>query len=182
MPSLLLHLTALERLAARPAGLPEDFVRALAKDLAYARFGAALPDLPLCEGLGGVLNASFSGRDWPPFARLFHERAPVGLGLKMAELVASGALVGTEAGLALLAGYFTHLSLDRTLHPRVDELVLRHRRKGEHALLAHRQIEWTQTLFYLREVHGADLMGSPDRKSTRLNSSHSGESRMPSSA
>src|SRR5690242_1529534 len=161
MPSLLLHLTAIERLAANPGELPEDFVRALSEDLAYARFGSALPDLPLCEGVRGGLNACYSGRDWPLFARLYHERAPVDLGLKMAELVAAGALVGTEAGLALLAGYFTHLSLDRTLHPRVDGLVVRHRRRGEHALTAHRKIEWTQTLFYLRELHGVDLVGSP---------------------
>jgi hypothetical protein len=161
MPSLLLHLTAIERLAANPGELPEDFVSALAEDLAYARFGAALPDLPLCEGLSGAFSVCFSGRELPPFARLYHERAPVGMGLKMAELVAAGALVGTEPGLALLAGYFTHLSLDRALHPLVDRLVVQHRRRGEHALAAHRQIEWTQTLFYLRELYGMDLVGSP---------------------
>ena len=160
MPSLLLHLTAIERLAANPGELPEDLIRALSEDLAYARFGAALPDLPLCEGLSGGLKACFSGSDWPLFARLYHEKAPVSLGLKMAELVAAGALVGTEAGLALLAGYFTHLSLDRTLHPRVDGLVIRHRRRGEHALVAHRKIEWAQTLFYMRELHGVELVGS----------------------
>ena len=165
MPSLLLHLTAIERLAANPGDLPEDFVRALSEDLAYARFGAALPDLPLCEGVKGGLSACYSGQDWPHFARLYHEKAPVGMGLKMAELVAAGALVGTEAGLALLAGYFMHLSLDRALHPRVDSLVIRHRRRGEHALAAHRQIEWTQTLFYLRELHGVDLVGSPRLRS-----------------
>ncbi|PTL82613.1 hypothetical protein DAT35_17615 [Vitiosangium sp. GDMCC 1.1324] len=164
MPSLLLHLTAIERLAANPGALPEDFVRALTEDLAYARFGAALPDLPLCEGIR-ALHSCHGGRDWPHFARLYHERAPVGLGLKMAELVAAGALVGTEAGLALLAGYFTHLSLDRALHPHVDRLVVRHRRRGEHALAAHRKIEWTQTLFYLRELHGVDLVGSPRLRS-----------------
>ncbi|HEY0095799.1 MAG TPA: zinc dependent phospholipase C family protein, partial [Archangium sp.] len=161
MPSLLLHLTAIERLAANPGELPEDFVRALSEDLAYARFGAALPDLPLCEGVRGGLRACYSGQDWPAFARLYHEKAPVGMGLKMAELVAAGALVGTEAGLALLAGYFTHLSLDRSLHPHIDSLVVRHRRQGEHALVAHRKIEWTQTLFYLRELHGVELLGSP---------------------
>jgi hypothetical protein len=165
MPSLLLHLTAIERLAANPGELPEDLVRALSEDLAYARFGAALPDLPLCDGLRGGLNACSSGTDLPLFARLYHERAPVGMGLKMAELVAAGALVGTEAGLALLAGYFTHLSLDRVLHPHIDSLVVRHRRMGEHALVAHRKIEWTQTLFYLRELHGVDLVGSPRLRS-----------------
>ncbi len=160
MPTLLLHLTAIERLAAHPGELPEDIARALAEDLPYARFGAALPDLPLCEGVRGSLSALLPERDLPLFVRLYHERAPVGLGLKMAELVATGALVGTEPGLALLAGYFTHLCLDRRLHPEVDRLVSRHRRRQKPELATHRQIEWAQTLFYLRELHGEEVLGS----------------------
>jgi hypothetical protein len=161
MPSLLLHLTAIEQLASHPGSLPTDIARALAEDLPYARFGAALPDLPLCEGLRGGIAALLPERELPPFARLYHERAPVGLGLKMGELVATGALVGTEPGLALLAGYFTHLCLDRRLHPQVDRLVALHRRKEDTALDAHRKIEWAQTLFYLRELHGMEMVGSP---------------------
>ena len=161
MPSLLLHLTALEQLAAHPGSLPPDIARALAEDLPYARFGAALPDLPLCEGLRGGLAVLLPEQEVPPFARLYHERAPVGLGLKMGELVATGALVGTEPGLALLAGYFTHLCLDRRLHPEVDRLVAKHRRKEDTSLDAHRKIEWAQTLFYLRELHGMEMLGSP---------------------
>ena len=49
------------------------------------------------------------------FSQLFHIRAPVLLGLKMAELVSLGALVGTDAGHAFVAGYFTHLVIDRAL-------------------------------------------------------------------
>ncbi|MBN1205108.1 MAG: hypothetical protein JXB05_09315 [Myxococcaceae bacterium] len=161
MPTLLLHLTAIEQLAAHPGSLPADIARALAEDLPYARFGAALPDLPVCEGLRGGLSALLPERELPAFARLYHERAPVGLGLKMGELVATGALVGTEAGLAVLAGYFTHLCLDRRLHPEVDRLVARHRRKDQRALGAHREIEWSQTLFYLRELHGMETLGTP---------------------
>ncbi|CAM4493481.1 MULTISPECIES: hypothetical protein [Myxococcus] len=161
MPTLLMHLTAIERMAANPGELPADWVRALSEDLPYARFGAALPDLPLCEGIRGGLAAFLPERELPHFARLYHERAPVGFGLKMAELVASGALVGTEPGLAVLAGYFTHLCLDRRLYPVVDRLVVRHRRRGERALEAHRDIEWAQTLFYLRELHGMELLGTP---------------------
>ncbi|CAM3497337.1 hypothetical protein G4177_11155 [Corallococcus sp. ZKHCc1 1396] len=160
MPTLLLHLTAIERLASHPEGLPADWVRALSEDLPYARFGAALPDLPLCAGVRGGLSLLLPEAGWPPLARLYHERAPVGLGLKMAELVATGALVGTEAGLAILAGYFTHMALDRRLHPLVDALVLRHRRKGERAWDARRQVEWAQTLFFLREQDGTDGVGT----------------------
>src|SRR5512140_1921954 len=160
MPTLLLHLTAIEQLAAHPGNLPPDIAKALTEDLPYARFGAALPDLPLCEGWRGGLASLLPERELPTFARLYHERAPVGLGLKMGELVATGALVGTEAGLALLAGYFTHLCLDRRLHLEVDRLVALHRRKEESALDAHRQIEWAQTLFYLRELHGMETLGT----------------------
>jgi hypothetical protein len=159
MPTMLLHLTAIERLAANPGELPADLVRALSEDLPYARFGAVLPDLPMFEGWRGGLSLLLPEREMPLFSRLYHEHAPVGFGLKMAELVATGALVGTEPGLALLAGYFTHLCLDRALHSEVDKLVVRHRRRGERALVAHRQIEWSQTLFFLRELHGVDLVG-----------------------
>lgn len=160
MPTLLLHLTAIERLASRPGDLPADLSRVLSEDLPYARFGAVLPDLPLCEGVRGSLSALMPERELPLFARLYHERAPVGFGLKMAELVATGALVGTDAGLALLAGYFSHLCLDRRLHPEVDRLVARHRRREESPLRSHRQIEWAQTLFYLRELHGVEVLGT----------------------
>jgi hypothetical protein len=161
MPTLLLHLTAIEQLAAHPGSLPPDIAHALAEDLPYARFGAALPDLPSCEGLRGGLGALLPEKELRPFTRLYHERAPVGLGLKMGELVATGALVGTEPGLALLAGYFTHLCLDRRLHPEVDRLVARHRRKEDSELDAHRKIEWSQTLFYLRELHGMEMLSNP---------------------
>jgi hypothetical protein len=161
MPTLLLHLTAIESLAAHPGELPGDLVRALEEDLAYARFGAALPDLPLCAGVRGALWACAPGGELPPWARRYHEGAPVGLGLKMAELVAAGALVGTEPGLALLAGYFTHLSLDRVLCAPVERLTERHRRRGESAWQARCRIEWAQALFYHRELHGEDLLGRP---------------------
>ena len=160
MPTLLLHLTSVERLARCPELAP-DFRRALGEDLAYARFGTALPDLPLCDGVAGAVSAVLRPRRaLPRWALRFHEGAPVALGLKMAELVASGALVGTEPGLALVAGYFTHLALDRALHPWVGLLVARHRRPAESELEAHHRIEWAQTLFFLRETQGRELLGT----------------------
>jgi hypothetical protein len=160
MPTMLLHLTAIERLAAQPGGLPPDIARALSEDLPYARFGAVLPALPLCEGLRGGVSALVPVQELSTFARLYHEHAPVGLGLKMAELVATGALVGTEPGLALLAGYFLHLCLDRRLHGEVERMVVAHRRRGMRALEAHQHIEWAQTLFYLRELSGQEPLGT----------------------
>lgn len=160
MPTLLLHLIAVERLSADPRELPPAMARAVVEDLPYARFGAALPSLPLLEGARGVLSF---GRPRPPDERVrrFHERAPVAFGLKLAELVSTGALVGSDAGLAVVCGYFTHLCLDRALAPVVDALVPRHRKPGESEEEARARIVWLQALFYLRELHGKDMVGTP---------------------
>ncbi len=161
MPSLLLHMAAVERLAADETGLPAEISRALREDVEYARLGAALADLPEYGGFRGKLSPLFPARESPRFARLFHGRAPVAMGLKMAELVANGALVGTEPGLAFVSGYFNHVCLDRRLNPLVDRLVARHRRSGEDERAARRRIDWTQALFYVRELHGTELLGNP---------------------
>lgn len=160
MPALLLHLTALERLALQPERLPPTFGRALGRDLEYARLGAALPELPLYAGLRGTLDGFFAPRGVPEWYERFHEREPALFGLKMAELVAAGALVGFHAGRAFVAGYFTHLCLDRHLHPLTRALAERHKTLSETLLQAQRRIEWAQALFYVREVHGASLLGT----------------------
>ncbi|HLL55748.1 MAG TPA: zinc dependent phospholipase C family protein [Myxococcaceae bacterium] len=160
MPSLLLHAAAVERLAEPGRGLPPEMERALQEDLEYARLGAFLPDLPWFDGLHAGLSLILPRKE-PRFARVFHDRAPVAMGLKMAELVSLGALVGTEAGLAFVCGYFTHLCLDRVLHPVVEELALRHRLPREEPWQSHRRIEWAQALFYLQDMHGRDIVGTP---------------------
>jgi hypothetical protein len=154
-------MAAVERLAADSATLPPEIARALDEDLEYARLGAALADLPDFAGMRGGLGPLFPDREEPPFMRLFHGRAPVAMGLKMAELVANGALVGREPGLAFIAGYFNHLCLDRRLNPLVGRLVARHRRSGEPERAARRRVDWTQALFYVRDLHGRELLGSP---------------------
>jgi len=161
MPALLLHLTVTERLAADARRLPPTVARALQEDLEYARFGAALPDLPRYAGWrGGVVP--FRPRLAPShFARLFHGYAPVAMGLKMVELVGMGALVGKEPGLAFLSGYFSHLCLDRVLHPVVDALAARHREPHESSEAAHGRIDWLHALFFLRDLHGRDMAGNP---------------------
>jgi hypothetical protein len=160
MPTLLLHLIAVERLSADPRDLPPPMARALVDDLPYARFGAALPSLPLLEGARGVLSF---GRPRPVDARVraFHERAPVAFGLKLAELVSSGALVGSDAGLAVVCGYFTHVCVDRALTPLLDALVPQQRKVGETLDEARARIVWLQALFALRELHGRDMVGQP---------------------
>ncbi len=159
MPALLLHLAVVDRLATDPQGLPPEIARALDQDLAYTRLGAAIADLPDFGGMWGGLESSWGPAPVAPFTRLFHARAPVTMGLKMAELVSNGALVSNEAGLAFVTGYFVHLCLDRQLHPLVDRLVMQYREADESPHLAHRRIEWAQALFFLREQHGRDLLG-----------------------
>jgi hypothetical protein len=160
MPALLLHLTAVDRLAAHANTLPPEFSRAISEDLEYARFGAALPELPWFGGLTLGVQA-WIGRSEPPhFSRLLKERAPVAFGLKAAELVANGALVGTEAGLAFLTGYFTQLCISRALEPIAARLLSTHRLVGESDAACRQRIEWTWALFYLEELHAGSTMGT----------------------
>jgi hypothetical protein len=161
MPAIFTHLTAVERLAAHVNTLPAEFTKALGEDLEYARFGAALPELPwfgrLSLGLGAWL-----GKGMPPhFAKLFSTKAPVAFGLKVAELVSNGALVGVEAGLAFLAGYVTQLAVSRALEPLVQALVVTHRRQGETPDDARNRIEWAQSLALMQDLHGSPLVGTP---------------------
>lgn len=158
MPALLLHLTAVERLAAHVNTLPTDFSKALGEDLEYARFGAALPTLPWFGSWGAGLSA-WLGRGEPPhYAQLISERAPVSFGLKAAELVSNGALVGIEAGLAFVGGYFTQLCVTRAIEPMMTEL----RRTTTHSRAT---IEWSWSLSYMQELHGSTLVGTPALRS-----------------
>lgn len=160
MPALLLHLTAVDRLAAHANTLPPEFARAVSEDPEYARFGAALPELPWFGGLVVGVQAWFGRSESPHFSRLLAERAPVAFGLKAAELVANGALVGTEAGLAFLAGYFTQVCVSRALEPLAQRLVASHRLPKETELAARQRIEWIWSLFYLEELHGGASVAS----------------------
>lgn len=159
MPALLFHIAAIEELAEAPALLPPEVARALREDLEYARLGAALPDLPWYEGFRGSLGLLWPRREPPLFARLFHQRAPVAMGLKIAQLVASGALVGREPGLAFVCGYFSHFTVDRALRPLVQALAVRDRRERESLEDAHRRVEWTQALFHLERRYGRQVVG-----------------------
>lgn len=160
MPSLLLHAAAIDRLAAQSDTLPRRMATAVVEDLEYARLGAFLPDLPLYGNLKALRLEPATDKA-SHFAHLFHHRAPVTLGLKLAELVAMGALVGTEAGHAFLCGYFTHLTVDRALSPREFELAERFRRPNHTVGATHDRIEWLQGLWYLQSLHGKDLAGDP---------------------
>jgi hypothetical protein len=149
-----MHLTAVERLAAHVNTLPAEFSKALGEDLEYARFGAALPELPWFGGWSLGLEAWLGRGDAPRFTRAITERAPVAFGVKASELVSNGALVGSEAGLAFVAGYFTQLCVSRALEPLMQK-VLGAQRLGRTA------VEWSWSLSLMQELHGSPLVGTP---------------------
>lgn len=161
MSALLTHLTAVERLAAHINELPAEFARALGEDLEYARFGAALPQLPRFGGMVQGVDTWLARGHRPHFTELMTARAPVHFGLKAAELVSNGALIGMEAGLAWLAGYFTQLCVSRSLEPVMRRLLATQRAQGEAEDAARARIEWTQSLFFMQDLHGSSLVGSP---------------------
>ncbi|MBL9039487.1 MAG: hypothetical protein JNG84_13290 [Archangium sp.] len=160
MPSLLTSLTAVERLSAHSTSLPPEFAKALGDDLQYARFGAALPELPWFGGWALGLDAWSRRARAPHFTALLHGTAPVAFGVKAAELVSNGALVGVDAGLAFLAGYFTQLGIARALEPMVSALIVAHRKPGETELAARHRIEWAQALLLMQDLHGSPMVGT----------------------
>lgn len=161
MPAFLTYLTAVERLSAHVNSLPQEFTRALGEDLEYARFGAALVELPWFGGWKLGLDAWLGHGPPPTFTKLMRERAPVAFGLKAAELVSNGALVGTEAGLAFVAGYFTQMCVSRALEPLVQSLVVSHAKAKESPSAARHRIEWAQSLALMQDLHGSPLVGTP---------------------
>lgn len=163
MPATLVHLVGVERLALASQGLPTPLAKALVEDLEYARLGAVLLDLPWYGSAGAELARVAFGHAAPIPARyeLFH-RAPVEVGLRMSEIVSRGALVGREAGLAFVVGYFTHLALERRLVPLVIARLgvsIPVDDAGFHAL---RGVEWVQSLLWIRETFGHDPMGTEE--------------------
>lgn len=163
MPETIVHLVGVERLALAPAGLPAPVAKALVEDLEYARLGAAWLDLPWYRSVAGELARITLGyaAPTPPALELLHTE-PIRVGLRLGETVARGALVGTEAGLALVAGYFLHLSLDRSLAGPMARLLGEADAGDRGALHARRGVEWVQSLLWLRETLGYDPLGTPE--------------------
>lgn len=161
MPAFFTYLTAVERLAAHVNTLPQEFTKALAEDLEYARFGAILPELPWFGSRTLALDAWLARGEPPRFTKLMTAKAPVGFGIKATELVSNGALVGVEAGLAFLAGYCTQVCVSRALEPVVQTVIAAHRKPGESDLAARSRIEWAQSLFLMQDLHGSPLVGTP---------------------
>ena len=69
--------SAVERLAANAGSLPQEFARALGEDLEYARFGAALPELPWFGAIASGVQAFLGRGTAPHYATQFRDQAPV---------------------------------------------------------------------------------------------------------
>jgi hypothetical protein len=156
---VLVHLAAISELSRPDDPLPPEMARALSEDLEYARLGVVLPDLPIFEGVRGGVGLASVRLEPPAMAQKLHGHAPQRLGLKLAELVANGALVGTEAGLALLCGYFTHLCLDEVLHPAWERLAQLSSGGGWQA---QRRAAFSQSVAYLTRRFGRPMLGDPE--------------------
>ena len=163
MAHVLVHTIAISDLASEPDRLSPALAAALAEDLEYARFGAVLPDLPYFERPIASAVSRLAGRAplRPPQATLFHNGAPVGLGLRLCELVGSASMVGRTPGLAVVAGYFSHLAVDRVLCPPVQRLEQEIAAPGEAGRSAE-EIEFGQAMRLAAERLGPDVVGHPE--------------------
>jgi hypothetical protein len=161
MAHVLVHSCAIDDLAAGGSELPGEIRAALDRHLVYARFGALLPDLPQFTDFTRQAAARLAHKPptRAPFATLFHNGAPVALGLKLCELVSRASFVGRGPGLAVVAGYFSHVAVDRALQAPVHELVRRAGLVGEHPRETLRRVETLQALFHMRRVVGRDVAG-----------------------
>ncbi len=163
MAHVLIHACAIDDLACEQQSLPLEIGAALERHLAYARFGALLPDLPTFGDFAPRAVARLAGR--PPvqstFATLLHNGAPVAVGLRLCELVSKVSFVGRGPGLAVIAGYFSHIAVDRALRAPVHDLVRRAKVMGEHPRVTLLRVEKIQALFHLRKQTGRDVAGWP---------------------
>ena len=121
MSHVLVYAAALADLHDSPSRLSPEVAQALSADLPYARFGAFLADL---GDFSPDPRRLVSREERAPFVTLYHCGAPVGVGLRMIELVSQASMVSRSAGMALIAGYFSHLVLDRQLCRPLSELAL----------------------------------------------------------
>lgn len=163
MAHVLVHTAVMADLAGRPEGLPRELADALREDLVYGRFGAVLPNLPRFDVRPRAWLTAVRGgaSPSPPFATLLHNGAPVAVGLRLAELVAGASLVGHQPGLAILAGYFSHLAVDRTLCPPVHDLARRFDFDGATPAVAVMRIERLQAYTFVGRREGREVPGWP---------------------
>tara|TARA_B100000315_G_C14464645_1_gene535374 strand:+ start:43 stop:942 length:900 start_codon:yes stop_codon:yes gene_type:complete len=163
MPTSLVHITFIEELG-RDQKIEPSLSSSIVQRPELAGLGAVLPDLQYYEYFYRLSLRYLLGFSLPfaPWGYLFHSRAPAALGRALIEVLRKEPVKEQpDAKLALIAGYFSHLALDRTLHPLVQSLVDAEGRNDDHAKAIHGTCERYQSLFFHREIYGVDITGSP---------------------
>jgi hypothetical protein len=163
MPGATLHLTHVELLAREPA-LPAPLRLALERELTYTRLGSVFHDLPFYTNIITMVLGYWleMPAEHVPFAQKLHRYHPELLAWHFLEQAqAASPLLDRERRLALVGGFFAHIALDLELHPLVNWCarrdVLLH---GGHESHHHRLTEKYHSLFFHRELQGADCLGT----------------------
>lgn len=168
MPALLLHMTLARGITTRPDA--EGPLAEAAKAAPDALLlGSILPDLPYHARFLEQLVRHFSGREYllSEWGDVLHTR---GTGRLALGLLAHARRSHLSAGardrvLALSAGYLSHHTVDRVVHPAVGRAVERELRSGAAGgappLRVHERIERHQSLFHHEDLLGHELPGSP---------------------
>ena len=169
MPAESIHLSALADLRASASS---RVTRALATPRAElaARVGVMFVDLPYFHRfeLGLVRYLLRLPQASSPWGDRFHQRAPIALGVRLAERGArlrSQTMtrdVGDEL-VALSVGYMSHAAVDTALHPLVNRLAVdRGARLHTRAFLReHQEVEKFQSVLFHEARHGVDYLGTP---------------------
>ncbi|MBI2875663.1 MAG: zinc dependent phospholipase C family protein [Candidatus Tectomicrobia bacterium] len=163
MPTTMVHIAFIEELGR------EDRVEAplrslIAGHVSQAKLGAVFPDLQYYENFFRLLARYLLKLPLPfsPWSYLFHSKAPATLGRTFLEVLKKEPVKeGGESKLAFIAGYFSHLALDITLHPPVWSLSQREGRSDLHAKEIHTTCERYQGLLYHQHLYGYDIAGRP---------------------
>ena len=163
MPTSMVHVTFIGDLGREDEVEPSlrSFIQQYPE---YARLGALLPDLQYYEhfyylSLRYIMKLPLPFRSW---SYLFHSRAPGTLGRALIEVLRKEPFKEQlGAKLALIAGYFSHLALDRTLHPLVQRSAQAEGRNQADARSVHATYERYQSLFFHQELYGVDITGTP---------------------
>lgn len=163
MPSASLHLTHAELLAAEPE-LADPIRRAMQREITYARLGSVFPDIPFYTNIVTMMVGYWleMPAEHCPFAQKLHRYHPDLLAWHLLTEVRRDGLLTEEQRLAIMGGFFAHYALDLELHPLVNwcarrDVLLR----GGHESHHHRLCEKYHSLFFHRDMQGADVVGRP---------------------
>jgi hypothetical protein len=158
-------LTHAERLADTSTGLPPALRAAMQREIIYTRLGATFVDLPFYTNIWTMMLGYYLEHPAEPcpFAQRMHRDRPDLFTWHVLQVCRRESSALSEAQrLAFLGGFLSHVALDLELHPLVNWCarrdVILHGGVESHQ---HRLAEKYQSLFFHREVLGADILGVP---------------------